>query len=305
MRTEDLLYFVTVAKTRSLNKASQKLNVTYQSINTGIKNLEAEFEIPLLERTSKGTYLTKEGEIVEEFAKRILSETYTIKKQLHIEPKQCFNQYKGGLNIGVYPIINNLIIPDFMHYFHSMYPNINLHFVEYDMARQSTSIISEDFDLVLFTSHEADLKNTSKEYILYYTKLVTNAYLSSYHVLAKRQSLSMNTIAKYPIALYSQGYSDETKKYLKEFGINKISLSTVNFLTYLNSVLDGETIAFLPYCSNSNRVFIESFIPKETMLIPILNVPAIHLYSAFKKDVSKKQFQLIDLFLKSFKDFLS
>ncbi|MEB7040070.1 LysR family transcriptional regulator [Staphylococcus gallinarum] len=56
--------FIKVAETKSINNASQLLNISTPALSKRIKHIENYFNCDLFYRTSKGIFLTKTGEIV-------------------------------------------------------------------------------------------------------------------------------------------------------------------------------------------------------------------------------------------------
>ncbi|MBQ7965146.1 MAG: LysR family transcriptional regulator [Ruminococcus sp.] len=76
---------LTVAKTGSLSKASEELLIAVPNISRSIKELEADLNITIFERTTKGMQLTLEGEEFLGFAKGILEQI-----------DQVENYYKHG-----------------------------------------------------------------------------------------------------------------------------------------------------------------------------------------------------------------
>ena len=58
MHMNQLSYFLHVAETGSINAAAQNFFISQQAINTQIKKLEDELEVPLLNRTHTGITLT-------------------------------------------------------------------------------------------------------------------------------------------------------------------------------------------------------------------------------------------------------
>ncbi|MBR4891484.1 MAG: LysR family transcriptional regulator [Clostridia bacterium] len=73
-------YALEVAKAGSLNKASEVLFVAVPNISRSIKELESDLGITVFDRTSKGMYLTPEGEEFINFAKGILSQIESVEK---------------------------------------------------------------------------------------------------------------------------------------------------------------------------------------------------------------------------------
>ena len=73
-------YAVEVAKAGSLNKASEKLFIAVPNISRSIKELESDLGIIIFDRTTKGMYLTPEGEEFINFAKGILNQIESVEK---------------------------------------------------------------------------------------------------------------------------------------------------------------------------------------------------------------------------------
>ena len=68
MRVEYLYYFLVVSETKSLNKAANKLFISQQQLSRIVSSLENEFQTQLLNRTSGGVSLTKDGEEFTKYA---------------------------------------------------------------------------------------------------------------------------------------------------------------------------------------------------------------------------------------------
>lgn len=73
-------YAVEVAKSGSLNKASEVLLIAQPNLSRSIKELESDLGIVIFDRTSRGMILTPEGEEFINFAKGILSQIDQVEK---------------------------------------------------------------------------------------------------------------------------------------------------------------------------------------------------------------------------------
>lgn len=69
-----MTYAVEVAKTGSINKASETLLIAQPNLSRSIKELEADLGITIFNRSSKGMALTPEGEEFVGYAKKILGQ---------------------------------------------------------------------------------------------------------------------------------------------------------------------------------------------------------------------------------------
>ncbi len=74
MLSREIRQFVTVVESKSINSASQRLNVSQPSVSKTLQNLEHELGVQLFERSIHGVNLTPEGEILYEHALKLLEE---------------------------------------------------------------------------------------------------------------------------------------------------------------------------------------------------------------------------------------
>ena len=74
MLSREIRQFITVVESKSINSASQRLNVSQPSVSKTLQNLEHELGVQLFERSIRGVNLTPEGEILYEHALKLLEE---------------------------------------------------------------------------------------------------------------------------------------------------------------------------------------------------------------------------------------
>lgn len=73
-------YAVEIASTSSINKAAKTLYVGQSALSRAIKELEASLGVILFERSSKGMFLTPDGEVFIRYAKTVLRQVDDIEK---------------------------------------------------------------------------------------------------------------------------------------------------------------------------------------------------------------------------------
>lgn len=73
VRLGQLEYFIKVAECGSITKAAKELYISQPSLTKSIANLEAEYDIQLLERVPKGVSLTPEGREFFDYAKDVVN----------------------------------------------------------------------------------------------------------------------------------------------------------------------------------------------------------------------------------------
>ncbi len=78
MTLTQLLYVVTIAETKSMNKAAEKLYVSQPALSSTIKDLEEELHIELFIRSNKGILVTTEGEEFLRYARQMVELNHLI-----------------------------------------------------------------------------------------------------------------------------------------------------------------------------------------------------------------------------------
>src|SRR5258706_6166174 len=82
MRVEDLGVFTVLAETQSLRRAADKVGLTQSAITKILHRLETEFELPLVERHTRGVALTPAGRILLERASALKNAVGDLKTEM-------------------------------------------------------------------------------------------------------------------------------------------------------------------------------------------------------------------------------
>jgi DNA-binding transcriptional LysR family regulator len=102
---DKLEFFITVAKEHSFSKAAEICGVTQPTLSAGIKQLEDMLGVLLVNRSSRFHGLTKEGEHVLIWAKRIVSDT----RAMRMEVRTLREGLSGQLKIATIPTALGLV----------------------------------------------------------------------------------------------------------------------------------------------------------------------------------------------------
>lgn len=86
MNLKRLEYFMTVAQTGNLRKASEMLNVSAPAISKSMKLLEEELETPLWMKDGRGIILTDSGKLLLKKAPQLIDDFKQLKSTLHEDP---------------------------------------------------------------------------------------------------------------------------------------------------------------------------------------------------------------------------
>ncbi|MDO5294307.1 MAG: LysR family transcriptional regulator [bacterium] len=141
----ELKTFITVVELKNFTKAAEVLNLSQPSVSIHIKNLEAQFEVKLINRSvkQKKIIITDEGYRLYARAKEILALIDTTKHELKTE----ISSLRGSLKIGSSFTIGEYLLPQFIAYFTNKYPEIDIKVLMNNTAAVCKGIKELSYDI--------------------------------------------------------------------------------------------------------------------------------------------------------------
>jgi len=115
------LAFVKTVEYGSFTKAAEVLSYSQSGISRMIKDLETEWNIPLLERSRSGVRLTSDGLKLLPHAKRVCEEY----QKLQMEVDDLHGVQSGIIRIGTFSSVATHWLPNIIKAFQKDYPNID------------------------------------------------------------------------------------------------------------------------------------------------------------------------------------
>jgi len=153
-------YAVEVAKTGSVNKASETLLIAQPNLSRAIKELEGDLGITIFERTSRGMVLTAEGEEFIGYAKKILSQIDDVEKLYR-------SGAKGRQKFSVSVPRASYISDGFAHFSKSISAEpAEIIYKETNALRAIKNILNSDYKLGIIRyaeNYDRHFKNTLEE----------------------------------------------------------------------------------------------------------------------------------------------
>jgi DNA-binding transcriptional LysR family regulator len=187
MQIESLKVFCDLTETESFTKAAQINNVTQSAVSQQISSLERQFKSLLIERSKKNFRLTREGQVLYEYSKRIM-QAYD---SLHSKIQEIKDIVSGTIRVATIYSIGLHELPPYIKKYLKSYPTVNVH-VEY---RRSNQIYEDvvgnvvDLGLVSYPNKDARLDVVP----LWKEKLVMICHPQN--PLAKSKALKLSQIA--------------------------------------------------------------------------------------------------------------
>lgn len=196
MEIKQLKSFVTVAECKSFSRAAQILYISQPSISTHILALEQEFNVKLIERTSKSLSLTKAGWELYEDAVKILKISDKMIATVGADNKPV-------VNIGASTVPSAYILPDIIAGYRKKNPDCSFSVTQSDSRKVIEGVAEGIFDVgfIGMECHERGLESkviASDEMVII---LPDNDY---YRKLAKQDD-AVRSILKEPMIIREEG----------------------------------------------------------------------------------------------------
>ncbi|GAB3281771.1 transcriptional regulator CynR [Larkinella harenae] len=199
MELRQLKYFLKAKELLNFTEAARVLNISQSTLSQQIKQLEEELSIPLFNRIGKRITLTEAGDLFGEYALQSLNRA----NEGLLLLQDLKNLNTGKITIGV---IYSMRIPfaKTLIQFATQYPAIKIQVVFGTTKDLLEKLNLHQFDFVL-TFHEKPKESHLKYQPLLNSNMVlVTAKKSS---LAKRSHISLDEVAKLPLALPFSGHS--------------------------------------------------------------------------------------------------
>jgi DNA-binding transcriptional LysR family regulator len=191
-----LRYFLEVARSGSLSKASERLFVAVSALSRQIARLEEELGTPLFERRPRGMVLSEAGRLLAEHARRSLLETERV-----IDEIRGMNE--GGratIRIASSEGLAPHFVPEVCTHFLKSYPqtHFQLDVSSHSAATQRVKEGTADIALCFSLSPEKDIA------VHYAQRAPIFALMRRDHPLASRESVSLRDLQSWPMAMHNQ-----------------------------------------------------------------------------------------------------
>ncbi|WP_420840515.1 LysR substrate-binding domain-containing protein [Caldicoprobacter algeriensis] len=295
MNIDNLRAFFKTVYYKSISSCAKELYLSQPAISQQIKALEKDLKTTLLKRNNRGVIPTPAGELVYQYAERILSLYDNMVKDL-----QCFdNGYVNRLTISSCPAIGQYALPCTLHEFKKKNKNIVLH-VEHNFSSEVICHIREggidigfiegcysdeninciplgEFKMYFVASGSWGLKNLPKCELFDYNFFIIHRNCASRKII------------------------EET---LLEYGVDinrmKIEMESPSIESIKSSIAAGHGLSVLPYISIKKELY-----TKTLTIVKVDNIEFNYTYSLiYNKKIRKKiKFDFIDFIKNSGKNF--
>ena len=142
---DDLKYFIELAKTQHVTRASERLGISQPALSHCINRLEDEMGCELFIRSKKGITLNSSGKKLFQASENLLREWVSLKKAVTDENTLP----QGIIHIGCHTAVAQYTLTKFLDQFLKQYPDIEVK-LNHGLSRHMTeSVISQNLDVAI------------------------------------------------------------------------------------------------------------------------------------------------------------
>lgn len=188
-----LRYVDEVARTGSIRKAADHLNVTASAVNRRIMDLEDELGTQLFERRPRGVRLTAAGEVFVDYLRRQAGDVDRMRSQL----EDLKGMRRGTVRIACSQALALDFLPQEIGEFRKRHPLVSFDVKVLDHEQAMSALATYQVDLVLvfrppFLANFQPLMTLEQRLV---------AVMPAKHPLAGKRTVRLRDCANYPVAL--------------------------------------------------------------------------------------------------------
>ena len=238
-----LRYFTVLAEELHFGRAARRLNISQPPLSTGVRQLEEDLGVKLLERSSRRVALTRAGEAFAARAAMLLgqlTEAETLTRRIATSPG-------GVVRVGLVPSMIYRGLPDMLHDFAERHAGFTVEIREMNSAAQIAAVFESKIDIGFI--HGLPLPEGMDSLLIMDEPFV--CCLPASHPLARARRVPLASLALEPLIIFSRPlaphYHDHIVSLLRGAGFEpRIVHEVGHWLTVVALVAHELGVALVP-----------------------------------------------------------
>ena len=221
-----LQVFQKVVQTKGFSSASKAVSLTQPTISSHIKELEAHYGCKLLDRLGKQALPTKAGELLYEYAGKLIS--------LFAETESAMAEFTGNISgrlvMGGSTIPGSYILPRVIGQFVKQYPDVNITVIVGDTEQIIDEILNYRIEFSVVGAQTDSPKIDQQQLVADDMRLIVPAD----HPWAHKKQVSLEMMMSEPFIIREQG-SGTLQSIQKSFAVRNKAASSLHITAELGS----------------------------------------------------------------------
>ncbi|HVF88342.1 MAG TPA: LysR family transcriptional regulator [Pyrinomonadaceae bacterium] len=188
MEFTQLEFFLRVVEEGSFSKAADRVFRTQPAVSIAIRRLEEEIGAPLFDRSQKTPTLTEAGQIVHDYAGRIIA----LRDQAREAVSELNTLQRGRVRVGANESTSLYLLPQVIIAFRSRHPKVKVEIYRHVSERLPREVLDRNVDFALMASEPND--RDLEAFPVLNDELVL--ILNPKHPLAERNAVSIKDLGK-------------------------------------------------------------------------------------------------------------
>ena len=186
MEMSQLEFFLKVIEEGSFSKAADSVGRTQPAVSIAIRRLEEEVGAPLFDRSQKTPTLTEAGEIIHDYAQRIL----TLREHARASVSELRTLQRGRVRVGANESTSLYLLPQIILAYRESHPQVKVEIYRQVSERLPREVLERnvDFAVLAFEPVDRDLES----FCVLKDELAL--ILNPEHPLARRASLTVEEL---------------------------------------------------------------------------------------------------------------
>lgn len=236
-----LEYFTRVVQEKGFSKAATSVFRTQPAISIAIRRLEEEIGLPLLERNQKVPVLTEAGQVVYDYAQRILG----LRDDVGQAIRDLQTLKKGRVRVGANESTSLYLLPELILTFRQEFPDVKVEIFRQVSSRLPRELLDRkiDFGLMAFEPVDRELE----AFPVLKDELVL--IMSPRHPLARRSAVKVKELANEPFVAHNVNSGSRVKvieTFARQHTPLNITLELATIETIKRFVQKRVGLAFVP-----------------------------------------------------------
>jgi DNA-binding transcriptional LysR family regulator len=188
MEMTQLEFFLKVTEEGSFSRAADSVGRTQPAVSIAIRRLEEEIGVPLFDRSQKTPTLTEAGELLHDYAQRILA----LRDQARETLSELRLLERGRVRVGANESTSLYLLPQIILAYKASHPNVKVEIYRHVSERLPREVLERNVDFAVLALKPADRDLESFPVLKDELALILNPE----HPLAGRESVTVEELGR-------------------------------------------------------------------------------------------------------------